>query len=122
MNDDIKQAIESLQNLLQHNLDLNDLTEKHAALSADLESVSAELKSKKDELASATAGLSAAQVQAQREHEEAIHEKQVELKNLAERIRSAQSQLDAKNADLATAKAKHDEVLASWQSLRERFA
>ncbi len=121
MNEDIQHAIEVLQDLLKHNLDLGALQEQHSAVGADLEKTSAELESKSAALASATAGLTAAQVQAQKEHDEAIYNKQIELRNLSDRIKSAQSELDTKTSELNSASTRHDQVLTSLNALKVRL-
>ncbi len=120
MNETIDQAISALTVLREHNVSLDDLKEQHSAAEADLTATQEELEARKAELASVHAGLSEAQIAAQKEHDEAIYNKQIELRDLQIKTRLAQETLDDLLAQVNSARTAHDSVLASLASIRQQ--
>jgi hypothetical protein len=120
VNETIDKVIAALTELREHNVNLEAIKDQHSAAQADLEATQKELEAKNAELASATAGLSAAQIKAQKEHDVAIYDKQIELRDLGEKTKAAKAELDEVLARVNSASAQHDAIEASLASIREK--
>lgn len=120
MNETIDKIISVLTELREHNVSLDHVKEQYSAASADLDTTREELEVKKAELVSVNAGLSEAQVKAQKEHDIAIYEKQIELRDVTEKARTAKAQLDDLLIQVSSARDQHDAILASLTSIREK--
>ena len=122
MENQIRALIEQLQAVLPHIPELREIESKHNGAKADLEATEAQLEALKAELAKATAGMSAAQLQAQQEHDRAIYAKQQELKALQEKTTAAQNALGEITAQVNSKKSLHDQIVASLDVLRKKGA
>ena len=120
MNETIDKVITALTELREHNVNLDQIKEQQSAVEADLEATEKELEARKAELASANAGLSEAQIKAQKEHDIAIYDKQIELRDLSTKATAAKAQLDDLLAQINSASAQHDAIEASLRSIREK--
>ena len=120
MNETIDKVIAALTELREHNVNLDQIKEQQSTVEADLEATEKELEARKAELASANAGLSEAQIKAQKEHDIAIYDKQIELRDLSTKVVAAKAQLDDLLAQINSASAQHDAIEASLRSIREK--
>ena len=121
MIEQIDKLIEDLTAARPHVTKLAEAEETHEAVKADLTATEEKLEATKAALASANAGMSAAQLLAQKQHDEAIYAKQQELKGLQEKVASATAKLEEASATLASKQGLHDQLEASIESLRKRF-
>jgi len=120
MNETIDKVISALTELREHNVNLEAIKEQHGVAQADLDATKTELEAKKAELASANAGLSEAQVKAQKDHDVAIYDKQIELRDLTAKVTAAKAQLDDLLAQVNSARGQHEAIEASLASIREK--
>ncbi len=120
MNETIDKVISALTELREQNVNLDTIKEQRSATQTDLEATQKELATRKAELASTNAGLSEAQVKAQKEHDIAIYDKQIELRDVTEKARVAQAQLDDLLIQVSSARDQHNAIEASLASIREK--
>lgn len=84
------------------------------------EAVSSALDAKKDELERTKAGLSSAHMTNQRQHDEAIHDKSVELEDLSVKTAKARTALEEIETAVKSRQQQHDQIEASINSLKAK--
>lgn len=101
---------------------LTTLETTKSGIEADIASGQATLKDLQLKLTDANAGLTKAQVVAQKEVAEAIYAKQQELKSIAARVEEGVKKLSDLNAQVSSKQALHDQLVASLESLKKKLA
>jgi len=122
MEDQIKELIEALKEALPLLPQLDDLKSIKEGYESDVTAAKNELLGLKAQLETANGALSKAQLIAQQDHDKSIYEKQQELKSVAARVTDATTKLSDLNAQVASKQSLHDQLVASLESLKKKFA
>jgi chromosome segregation ATPase len=123
---DLKQTIQSALTLLQSLLpvidELSSLKTAQDTAKASLDSMKAEITKVDAELRNKTAGLTAAQIQNLKDLENSIQGKRQELVMVTGQAEQATGKRDELAGAVRALQEKHDQLEASFASLKKRFA
>jgi|SRR5215475_3232316 len=123
---ELKQTIESAVTLLQELLpvidELSNLKAAQEEAKAKLTAVKDDISKAEAELRNKVAGLTAAQIQNLKDLENNVQAKRQELTTLTGQTEQATTQRDVVYAAVRDLQEKHDQLQASLENLKKRFA
>ena len=122
MEDQIKELIKKLEAALPLIPKVDDLASAKAGLDADLKASQDELARLGAKISDVNSKFTSAQLLAQKEHDEAIYNKQQELKSVSARVVDATTKLADLSAQVASKQSLHAQLDASIENLRKKFA